>query len=129
MPPRPSSVQSDGSLHPAMSQSPMAQDRGCYPYNKVFRALHILSTCLLFTFFFYHCCQVLCREILRCHLMVPLSQPLLCHHVSPLVGRCTLGWVHISRTTQWVAMHSREDNMVPKVLTFKWSLLRFDRVI
>ena len=28
MPPRPSSVQSDGSLHPAMSQSPMAQDRG-----------------------------------------------------------------------------------------------------
>ena len=28
MPPRPSSVHSDGSLHPAMSQSPMAQDRG-----------------------------------------------------------------------------------------------------
>lgn len=30
MPPRPSSVQSDGSLHPAMSQSPMAQDRGAF---------------------------------------------------------------------------------------------------
>lgn len=30
MPPRPSSVQSDGSLHPAMSQSPMAQDRGVF---------------------------------------------------------------------------------------------------
>lgn len=30
MPPRPSSVQSDGSLHPAMSQSPMAQDRGMF---------------------------------------------------------------------------------------------------
>lgn len=28
MPPRPSSVQPDGSLHPSMSQSPMAQDRG-----------------------------------------------------------------------------------------------------
>ncbi|KAM4581489.1 AT-rich interactive domain-containing protein 1A isoform 1-T1 [Odontesthes bonariensis] len=33
MPPRPSSVQSDGSLNPAMSQSPMAQDRGFMQRN------------------------------------------------------------------------------------------------
>uniref|UniRef100_A0A3B3ZBQ4 AT-rich interaction domain 1B n=1 Tax=Periophthalmus magnuspinnatus TaxID=409849 RepID=A0A3B3ZBQ4_9GOBI len=33
MPPRPSSGQSDGSLHPAMSQSPMAQDRAFMQRN------------------------------------------------------------------------------------------------
>ncbi|XP_077382138.1 AT-rich interactive domain-containing protein 1A isoform X3 [Festucalex cinctus] len=33
MPPRPSSVQSDGSLHPAMSQSPLAPDRGFVQRN------------------------------------------------------------------------------------------------
>lgn len=51
MPPRPSSVHSDGSLHPAMSQSPMAQDRGI-----------IQSTCKVFILltyqeaFPYHLC-------------------------------------------------------------------------
>ncbi|XP_051922691.1 AT-rich interactive domain-containing protein 1A isoform X2 [Hippocampus zosterae] len=33
MPPRPSSVQSDGSLHPGMSQSPLAPDRGFMQRN------------------------------------------------------------------------------------------------
>lgn len=42
MPPRPSSVQSDGSLHPGMSQSPMAQDRGMQQSKcKVLTEIHI----------------------------------------------------------------------------------------
>lgn len=121
MPPRPSSVQSDGSLHPAMSQSPMAQDRGVLQSKcRIFIEIHISKE-------FEHCLppfalfQDLCREILRCLLMAPPSQPLLCHHVSPQGDRCILGWAHISRTTPWVAMDSR-DNMAPKVCTFIWSL-------
>lgn len=61
--------------------------------------------------------QGLCRETLRCPLMAPLSQPLHCRRASPQGDRCILGWVHISRTTPWVATDSREPNMAPKVCT------------
>lgn len=115
MPPRPSSVQSDGSLHPAMSQSPMAQDRGMLQYKTIHRdsSYYKSNHCLLLFALF----QGLFRETLRCLLMAPHSQPLLCHHVSPREDRCTLGWAHISRTTPWVATDNREDNMFPKVCT------------
>lgn len=118
MPPRPSSVQSDGSLHPAMSQSPMAQDRGMLQSkSKVFTEIREFAEaseserCLPLSPSF----QGLCRETLRCPRMAPLSQPLHCHHANPQGDRCILGWAHISRTTQWAAMDSREDNMALKV--------------
>lgn len=122
MPPRPSSVQSDGSLHPAMSQSPMAQDRGTFKsepksderFKKVSHALPLVVVLLLF---FSAPPQGLCREIRRCLLMAPLSLPLLCPHVSPQGDRCILGWAHISRTTPWVATDSRGDNTALKVLS------------
>lgn len=115
MPPRPSSVQSDGSLHPAMSQSPMAQDRGmrcnlCLKTACVFAEVSVWTQAP-FTVSF----QGSCRETLRCPPTVLLSQHLHYLHASPQGGRCILGWVHISRATPWVAMDNREDNTAPKV--------------
>lgn len=70
--------------------------------------------------------QGLCRETLRCLLMAPPSQLLHCRRVSLQGDRCILQWAHISRTTPWLAMDSRVDNMAPKVRAFKLSLLGFD---
>lgn len=117
MPPRPSSVQSDGSLHPAMSQSPMAQDRGLFKskaksagQKQLIR--EGLSCSLIFS---YLPPQGFCRETHRCLLTAPLSLPLLCPHVNPQGDKCILGWAHISRTTPWVATDSKGDNTALKV--------------
>lgn len=64
MPPRPSSVQSDGSLHQAMSQSPMAQDRGiwqCFPVSLSTKCLQWLRHQD------YLICQSLNSSLLRWH--------------------------------------------------------------
>lgn len=116
MPPRPSSVQSDGSLHPAMSQSPMAQDRGVFKSKALDRTNQFKKASHALLFFLSASPQGLCRETHRCLLTAPLSLPLLCPHASPQGDKCILGWAHINRTTPWVAMDSKGDNMGPKVL-------------
>lgn len=116
MPPRPSSGQSDGILHPGMNQPGMGQDRGKAHYrDAIYYAFIPFAYILLyFNLFLFFLIQDSCKGT-KCHPMALPSLVLHCHHGNHLEVRCMEEWDLFSRITQWAATGLRVANMAHKV--------------